>query len=85
MPMLSANPSSRSMVAGSNVSACHISSWLMAVLGMKLHPTGQGCPRYQSLALAADQRASACADTDSRRTIAEMRNTVVMPRLIAGS
>jgi len=28
-----------SMVRGSNVTACHISSWLIAVLGMKLLPT----------------------------------------------
>ncbi|GIR82758.1 MAG: hypothetical protein CM15mP84_05060 [Cellvibrionales bacterium] len=28
--------------AGSKVSACHISSWLQAVLGMKLQPTHQG-------------------------------------------
>jgi len=37
-----AQPSSRSMVSGSKVSACHISSSLMAVLGMKLQPTSQG-------------------------------------------
>ena len=36
MPMPSAHPSSRSIVLASNVSACHISSWLMAVLGRKL-------------------------------------------------
>ena len=47
------------MVAGSKVSACHISSWLMAVLGMKLHPTGQRCAWYHSFALAADQRGEA--------------------------
>jgi len=31
------------MLAGSHVSACHISNWLIAVLGMKLQPTSQGC------------------------------------------
>ena len=40
-PSDSAHPSSRSMVRGSNVAACHISSWLIAVLGMKLLPTSQ--------------------------------------------
>ena len=33
-PSASAQPSSRSMVAGSKVSACHISSWLIAVPGV---------------------------------------------------
>ena len=32
-PSSSAHPSSRSIVTGSKVSACHISSWLIAVLG----------------------------------------------------
>src|ERR1035437_3083273 len=38
------------MVAGSQVSACHISSWLMAVLGLKLQPTSQWVLADQSLA-----------------------------------
>ena len=42
MPMLSAHPSSRSIVVGSNVSACHISSSLIAVDGRKFAPTGHG-------------------------------------------
>src|SRR5262249_41967417 len=62
MPMLWAKPSSRSIVAGSNVSACHISSWLIAVLGMKLQPTIHGCCSYQRLAFSADQRGAAAAD-----------------------
>ncbi len=32
--MSSAQPSSRSIVTGSKVSACHISNWLIAVLGI---------------------------------------------------
>ena len=32
-PRSSAQPSSQSIIIGSNVSACHISSWLIAVLG----------------------------------------------------
>ncbi len=34
----SAHPNSRSIVAASKVADCHISIWLMAVLGWKLHP-----------------------------------------------
>jgi hypothetical protein len=34
MPMLSAQPSSTSIRWASNVQACHISSWLMALAGM---------------------------------------------------
>src|SRR5258705_6605154 len=49
-PMLSAQPNSRSMVFGSQVSACHISNSLMAVLGIKLHPINQGCWLYHSFA-----------------------------------
>jgi hypothetical protein len=44
------------MVEGSNVSACHISNWLIALLGMKLHPTSQGWRAYHSLAFSGDQR-----------------------------
>ena len=51
MPMASAQPSSRSMVRSSNVSACHISSSLIAVDGRKSAPTGQGCRAYQVVGL----------------------------------
>src|SRR5712672_1516809 len=47
------------MVGRSNVSACHISSWLMAVLGMKLAPTSQGCLAYQALAFSSGQGVAA--------------------------
>src|SRR5712691_11561016 len=51
------------MVAGSKVSACHISSWLMAVLGMKLHPTDQrGSAPAPADATRARTRAAAHAD-----------------------
>src|ERR1700728_4706013 len=50
MPMPSAHPSSRSMVVGSKVSVCHISSSLMAFDGRKLDPTSQGCWVYHALA-----------------------------------
>src|SRR6185312_9299847 len=49
-PMDSAYPSSRSMVAGSNVCSCHISSWLTAVLGIKSEPRSQPFEAYQALA-----------------------------------
>src|ERR1019366_7560645 len=38
------------MVGGSQVSACHISSWFMAVLGLKLQPTSQWVLADKSLA-----------------------------------
>src|SRR6266436_3637203 len=53
IPRRWAQPNSRSMVAASNVSACHISSSLIAVLGRKLLPTSQGCDEYQRDALSA--------------------------------
>src|ERR1700722_20230597 len=59
MPMFCAQPSSRSIVGKSNVSACHISSSLIAVDGMKLLPTSHGCASYQSLARFIDQRSFA--------------------------
>src|ERR1035438_3760069 len=59
IPMPSAQPSSRSMVTGSKVSACHISSSLIAVEGRKLAPTGQGCRPYHALACASVQRSCA--------------------------
>ena len=55
MPIPWAKPSSLSMVRVSNVSACHISSWLMAVEGVKLAPTSQGWWAYQVLAFMGDQ------------------------------
>jgi hypothetical protein len=38
------------------VSACHISSSLIALAGIKLLPTSQGCCWYQLLAFSSDQR-----------------------------
>ena len=38
MPISAAQPSSRSIVLGSKVSACHISSWLIEFDGMKFIP-----------------------------------------------
>ena len=61
IPALSAKPSSRSIVGASKVSACHISSWLMAVLGMKLQPTSQGCRSDHARARSLVQRGSAPA------------------------
>src|SRR3954468_2278912 len=54
-PRPSAQPSSRSIVGRSNVLACHISSWLIAVLGAKLQPTSQGCSLAHAWALATGQ------------------------------
>src|ERR1039458_8328767 len=61
-PICGAQPSSPSMVTGSNVSACHISSWLIAVPGVKLQPTIQRCCAYHSLALSVDHGDCASAD-----------------------
>ena len=41
MPRSAAQLSSRSMVSGSQVPACHISSWLPALDGTKLQPLSQ--------------------------------------------
>src|ERR1035441_10461902 len=60
-PTPSAQPSSRSIVGGSNKPACHISNWLMAVLGLKLQPTIQTWLLYQALAFSSDQRDCALA------------------------
>src|SRR3569833_202662 len=38
------------MVAGSQVSACQVSNWLIAELGVKLQPTSQGCFAYHAFA-----------------------------------
>src|SRR5438552_14180238 len=59
IPMPSAQPSSRSIVAGSNVSACHISNSLLAVEGRKFPPTGHGCLAYQAFASVSVQRCCA--------------------------
>src|ERR1035437_9890894 len=81
MPMLSAQPNSRSMVVGSKVSACHISSSLIAVDGRKLAPTGHGSLAYQALAWSSVHRSCACrvgamADRTVTAKIQErMRNT----------
>src|SRR5882724_5732025 len=66
MPTPSAHPSSRSMVGRSNVSACHISNSLMAVLGMKLLPTRNGWRVYQSFACGAGQRCAVAANGVAR-------------------
>ena len=66
IPIASAQPSSLSISCGSKVSACHISSWLMASEGMKLLPTSQGCFGYHSLAFSGDQR-DFCALVSQRR------------------
>ena len=50
MPIEAAQPSSRSMRAGSNVSDCHSSSWLTADAGVKLQPTSHGNCSYQLVA-----------------------------------
>src|ERR1019366_3935727 len=56
MPIPSAQPSSRSIVVGSKVSACHISNSLLAVDGKKFAPTGHACFAYQSLTCCSVQR-----------------------------
>src|SRR5690349_16765943 len=54
-PICSAHPNSLLIVTVSKVSASHISSWLMAVLGKKSQPTSQPCCAYHSLAFVAGQ------------------------------
>src|SRR5687768_6037968 len=54
-PMDSAQPNSRLMVVVSKVSACHISNWLIAVLGIKLAPRSQPTLAYHCLASSLDQ------------------------------
>jgi hypothetical protein len=61
-------PSSLSIVARSNVSACHISSSLIAFAGMSLLPTSHGCFAYHSLAFASDQRPAGACDRASVQT-----------------
>src|SRR5271170_3428325 len=56
MPMLSAMPSSLSLMAGSKVAAWNISNSLIALEGIKFAPTSHGCCLYQSLAFWADHR-----------------------------
>ena len=46
----------KSICLGSKVSACHISSSLMAVAGIQLAPTSQGWRLYQSRAACSVQR-----------------------------
>ena len=60
-PSDSAHPSSLSISAASKVSACHISSSLIAVAGMKLLPTSQDCFRYHWFATFAVQRSRGCS------------------------
>src|SRR5438128_1264051 len=79
--MLSAQPSSRSMRCGSNDSACHISSWLIAVAGTKLLPARNGCVLYQSFAFCVVQRA-VCAQTFGT-TDAHSRSAVIAGNLVA--
>src|SRR6266536_1578962 len=54
IPSDSAQPSSRSIVAMSKVSFCHISSSFIAMLGIKLLPTSHGCDEYQRVARSVD-------------------------------
>src|SRR3982751_3473020 len=84
-PRSCAQPSSRSIVLGSNVSACHISSWLMAVLGPKLDPTSQGCLAYQALACSGVHFSAARATGAARRTVATRVRATAVVRFICGS
>src|SRR3954470_9505204 len=56
MPSPAAQPSSRLRVRGSKVCSCHISSWLIALLGMKLHPAIHGNASPQAFAFSLSQR-----------------------------
>src|SRR5690606_39152652 len=73
-PICLAHPNSRSIVSRSKVSSCHISIWLTAVDGTKLHPTIQGCSSYHSLAFSLDHlagvsRVSTSSGSCSRQAI----------------
>src|SRR5438105_982861 len=56
------------MVRGSNVAACHISSWLIAVLGMKLLPTSQPVESAHARARSLVQTPRTCAAAAARVT-----------------
>src|SRR5690606_3780237 len=47
-------PNSRSMVSGSKVPSCHISNWLIAVLGTKSAPFSHLCWAYHFSARSMD-------------------------------
>ncbi len=69
IPIPAAQPSSRSIVAGSNVAACHSSNWFDAVDGVKLQPTSQPTRSRHSSARTGVHRArsrSAAAGTNPR-------------------
>src|SRR5580704_600890 len=85
IPRPSAQVSSRSMVGRSKVSACHISSSLMAVLGMKLLPTSQGWFAYQSLACWGVHWGGAALVEEGRRKGRRkaVRNRIFIRRMVA--
>src|SRR5437763_8866677 len=85
-PRPSAQPSSRSIVARSKVLACHISSWLIAVLGAKLQPTSQGCSPAHAWALATGQGPGSVGGAATRvgvktRVSAKASAAVIRPRI----
>ena len=86
IPKDSAQPNSRSIVETSKVSACHISNWLMAVLGMKLLPTSHGCLEYQWLARLANHGwPGAAARAASRETVKQkIKIANRIPRILLG-
>src|SRR5688572_10570496 len=75
-----AQPSSRSIVGRSKVSACHISSWLMAVEGLKFAPASQGFFAYHSFARWADHCCWAWTDREAINItmISGMKRDVLM-------
>ena len=82
MPRPSAQTSSFSICCGSKVSACHISSSLIAFAGRKLLPTSHGWRLYQSFAcdsLQRDEFPCAAAETASAMVMikADMRINVL--------
>ena len=53
-----AHPSSRLMVVVSKLAACQVSSWLMAVLGLKLDPRSQPLSLLHFWAFSVVQRSA---------------------------
>lgn len=82
-PILWANYNSLSIVSGSKVSAYHISSWLIAVEGIKLQPTLHPIVSYHLFAFSSDQRGVALTEeTKMAATMKVMQQFVLLIGII---
>jgi hypothetical protein len=76
---LAAKPNSRSMVTGSNVSACQTSSWFPAVDGAKLHPNSRPVRSCHTEASVTDHRARSATTTGRDRPRARAPAAIAEP------